>query len=130
MLGPTRDAGEIAKGRGARVARLHAIKDTIIADLARRNLSVDMIALRHGISPGYIRKLFEGDGTTFTEFVLGQRLARAHRMLGDLRFSGRTISAIAFESGFGDLSYFNNAFRRRYGMTPSDVRGAAKQLGR
>ena len=29
VLGPTRDAGEIAKGRGARVARLHAIKDHV-----------------------------------------------------------------------------------------------------
>ena len=31
------------------------------------------------------------------------------------------ISTIAFETGFGDLSYFNLAFRRRYGLTPSDV---------
>ncbi|RVC16943.1 AraC family transcriptional regulator, partial [Mesorhizobium sp. M7A.F.Ca.AU.002.02.1.1] len=27
--------------------------------------------------------------------------------------------------GFNDLSYFNRAFRRRYGATPSDVRAAA-----
>ncbi|RUU46363.1 AraC family transcriptional regulator [Mesorhizobium sp. M6A.T.Ca.TU.002.02.2.1] len=33
-----------------------------------------------------------------------------------------TISSIAFEAGFGDLSYFHRAFRRLYGATPSDIR--------
>jgi AraC-like DNA-binding protein len=46
-------------------------------------------------------------------------------MLGDPSFAERTISAIAYESGFGDLSHFNRAFRRRYGESPTDVRSAA-----
>ena len=46
-------------------------------------------------------------------------------VLRDPRFAERTITAIAYEAGFGDLSYFNRAFRRRYGETPSDVRAAA-----
>jgi transcriptional regulator GlxA family with amidase domain len=68
--------------------------------------------------------LFAGEETTFTEFVLRERLALARRILIDPRFAGHTISAIAFESGFGDLSYFNHAFRRHYGATPSDIRAA------
>jgi AraC-like DNA-binding protein len=43
-------------------------------------------------------------------------------MLTDPRCSERTVSSIAFDAGFGDLSYFNRAFRRRYGATPSDIR--------
>ena len=62
--------------------------------------------------------LFEGEGTTFTEFVLNERLMRAHRMLTDLRFADRLISTIAFDVGFGDLSYFNNS-------SPTPVRGHA-----
>jgi AraC-like DNA-binding protein len=127
VLGATRDAAELAKVRGVRAARLHAIKEEIIGNLSRRNLSADAIAASHGISPSYVRKLFEGDGTTFSDFVLGQRLAQAYRMLSDPRFVDRKISAVAFEAGFGDLSYFNNAFRRRFGMTPSDVRAAARR---
>jgi len=28
--------------------------------------------LRHGITPRYVSMLFDGDATTFSEFVLGQ----------------------------------------------------------
>jgi AraC-like DNA-binding protein len=62
-----------------------------------------------------------------SDFVLMQRLTRAHRMLGDPAFAERSIGAIAYEVGFGDLSYFNRAFRRRFGATPSDVREAARR---
>lgn len=122
-MGATRDATEIARGRGVRVARLRAIKADIAAHGA--TLSADQIAARHRLSPRYVRKLFEGEGTSLSDFMLAQRLERAHRMLSDPRQAGLTITAIAFEAGFNDLSYFNRTFRRRYGATPSEVRAAA-----
>jgi len=128
-LGASRDAAHLARGRGVRVARLQALKADIVANLTGRDLSIDRLAARHGISPRYIRSLFDSDQTTFTDFVLNQRLAHAHRCLQDVRFSGYMISTIAFEAGFGDLSYFNLAFRRRYNATPSEVRGAARLGG-
>jgi AraC-like DNA-binding protein len=118
---------EIAQRRGIVAARLHAIKMDIREHLDNCDLSVSLIAARHGISPRTIRASFERDHTTFTDFVLNQRLARVHRCLVDPRFAGRMISTTAFEAGFGDLSYFNHAFRRRYGATPSDIRAAARQ---
>ena len=36
---------------------------------------------------------------------------------------------MAGEAGFNDLSHFNRAFRRRFGVTPSDVRRAANKNG-
>jgi len=68
----------------------------------------------------YVHKLFENEGLTFSTFVLGLRIARAHRMLADARLADRNISAIAFAVGFGDLPYLNRAFRRNYGVTPSE----------
>jgi AraC-like DNA-binding protein len=126
-LGATGDAAHIARGRGVRVARLRALKAYILANFTRRDLSIETVARRHGISPRYIRTLFDSDQTTFTDFVLNQRLARAHRCLIDPRFVGHMISTIAFEAGFGDLSYFNHVFRRRYNATPSDIRAAARK---
>ena len=125
-LGATGDAAEIAHGRGLRAARLSAIKADIVANLANPDLSIAAVAARHGVTPRYVGMLFESEGSSFTDFVLEQRLYRAHRTIADPRHADRMISAIAFAAGFGDLSYFNRTFRRRFGMTPSDLRARAR----
>jgi AraC-like DNA-binding protein len=124
-IGATRDAAEIANGRGLRAARLRAVKSDIAAHLAGHDLKIGAVAVRLGISDSYIRKLLEGEDTSFSDFVLEHRLTRAHRMLTDPRFAQRSITSIAFDAGFGDLSYFNRCFRRRFGDTPSGVRAEA-----
>jgi AraC-like DNA-binding protein len=67
-------------------------------------------AARRCVSPRYVQMLFEAEGTTFSRFVRGQRLARAHRLLTDPGHAAWTITAVALESGFGDLPTFNHAF--------------------
>ena len=125
-IGATRDAAVVASGRGAKAARLAAIRSDILRTLGRSDLSTELIAARHGISPRYVRKLFEDDGSSFSAFVLTERVARAHRMLIDRRYAHLNIAQVAHESGFGDVSYFNRAFRRHFGATPSDFREAAR----
>ncbi|SHL96668.1 AraC-type DNA-binding protein [Bradyrhizobium lablabi] len=121
-VGGTRDAIEVARGRGIPAARLSAIKSDILGNLLSRNLSIETICARHGITPRYLRMLFAGEQTTFSDFVTGRRLALVLRKLRNPDRAGHTISAVAYECGFGDLSYFNRVFRRQFGMTPSDVR--------
>ena len=48
-------------------------------------------------------------------------------MLTDMRLAWRSISSVAFEVGFGDLSYFDRVFRQRYGATPSEVRRSTER---
>jgi len=127
-LSPAQQGTEVAKGRRLRAARLHAIKADIIANLGYADLSIVDVAARHRITPRYVQALFEEQGSTFTEFVLTERLARAYRILSNPRFADRSITAVAFEVGFGDLSYFNRTFRRRFGCAPSRLRGAAYAL--
>ena len=113
-IGATEDAAESAANRGARAACLWAIKQDVANHLDEPGLSVATVAARHELMPRYVQRLFEREGTTFTAYLLEQRLAQAYRALIDPRYSGRKISAIAFDSGFGDLSYFNRTFRRQY----------------
>ncbi len=124
-LGATRDAKSTARARGVPAARLRAAKTYIIENSHRRDLSIGMVAAHLGVTPRYLQRLFEGDGKTFSTWLLNQRLIRAHRMLCKARFSEQAVSAIAYGVGFGDLSYFNRCFRRLYGITPRDVREAA-----
>jgi AraC-like DNA-binding protein len=123
----TRDGRAIAVGRGIRAARLRAIMADITANLADCDLRVVAVARRQRVTPRYVHKLFEDEGLTFSTFVLAQRLSRVHRMLNDARLADRNISSLAFDVGFGDLSYFNRAFRRRYDATPSEIRQSAQQ---
>lgn len=125
-IGASRDAAEVARNRGVRAARLHAVKADIACLLEDATLSAATLATRQGVTPRYIHKLFESEGTTVSKFVLGQRLVRVHRMLNDVRHAGLTIGTIAYRAGFGDLSTFNREFRRHFGVTPSDVRAARR----
>jgi AraC-like DNA-binding protein len=121
-VGATRDGWAIAEGSGIRAARLRAIMADITANLYDCDLTVAAVARRQRLTPRYVHKLFEGEGLTFSAFVLCRRLSRAHRLLSDPRLGDRTIGSVAFDVGFGDLSYFNRIFRRRYDATPSEIR--------
>ena len=95
-------------------------------DVARRAADIDLgiasIARMHGLSSRYIQILFEEEGTTFSEYLGLQRLALAHRLLVDTGNDRRKISDVALAAGFGNVSYFNRAFRRLFGATPSEIR--------
>jgi AraC-like DNA-binding protein len=121
-IGAHRDATVAAEHRSVRAARLQAIKADVMGNVGRLDLSVAAVAARHNVTPRHIHRLFEAEDASFTEFVYGEKLARAHRMLADFRHDGRRISDIAYDLGFSDLSAFNRMFRRRYVATPSEVR--------
>jgi AraC-like DNA-binding protein len=128
-VGATRDAADIAYGRGMRAARLQAAKAFITRNIRRADLSARAVAIHLGVTPRYVHLLFETEGLSCDKFIIERRLERAYEMLFDLQHSGRTITAIAFTAGFSDLSHFNRAFRRRFGMTPSEVRHAGRDAG-
>ena len=110
-----------------RVAKLQAIKSDIGQNLDRPDLSIAALAARHACTSRFVQRLFEMVGTTFTEYVLAQRLVWAYRKLVDPRYQSEKISAIAYDCGFNDVSYFNRMFRRYFAVAPSDVRGPGRK---
>jgi len=105
-----------------RGGRLAAIKADIETRLERRELSIDMIAGLYGVTPRAIQKAFGAEGRTFSDYVMERRLERAWLKLTSAEDDAISISSVAFEVGFGDLSYFNRSFRKRFGRSPSQVR--------
>lgn len=126
-LGASGEAAEIAQGRGLRVARLQAMKTDIFSRLSDPNLSLDTIARSQNLSPRYIRALLENEDTNFSAFVLEARLRQSYRLLLSPHFRDQPVIQIALSAGFNDISWFNQAFRRRFGCTPTELRreGAA-----
>jgi AraC-like DNA-binding protein len=121
-LGASGDSQEIAAARGLRAARLKAMEALIERHLDNPELAPDAVARHLRISPRTVQRLFETEGTTFSGFVLKRRLARALAVLGDLRGNPARVADVALACGFGNVSYFNRAFRERYGATPTDIR--------
>jgi AraC-like DNA-binding protein len=122
LCGASGEAAALAADRGGRAARLRAIKQDIVGNLEHGDVSLEAIARRQRVSARTVQKLFDHAGTTFSEYVLEQRLALARRLLADPRQRREKIASVAFAAGFGDLSYFYRAFRRRYDELPTDVR--------
>ncbi|EEF63027.1 beta-N-acetylglucosaminidase domain-containing protein [Pedosphaera parvula] len=54
-------------------------------------------------------------GQSWRRYVLGLRLNHAAGLLAETE---RSVVAVAFESGFDDLSYFNHSFKTAYGCSP------------
>jgi AraC-like DNA-binding protein len=125
-LGATSEAGEIARARGARAARLAAILSGIERRSSDPGLSAITTALSLGVTPRYVHLLLEETGKSFTHHVLEKRLEKAAAVLREPQWRDRRIADIALEAGFTDLSHFSRAFRKKYGATPSDVRKAIR----
>lgn len=121
ILGPTRDAAEVASRRGVRAARLQAICTYIDANISNPRLDVGAVAKRHRVSTRYVQRLMEAEGETFSHYVLRLRLDRVAAMLSE-RGRRLGIGEIALACGFNDLSYFNRTFKRRFGESPRRFR--------
>jgi AraC-like DNA-binding protein len=121
LLGNGSDHKELALQRGFSSARLDLMKTEVLKDLTSPGLTIANVAHCAGLSERQAQRLFAQSGTTFSEFVLEQRLLLARRILLSEYDGQRKVSDAAYTAGFNDLSYFNRSFRKRFGVTPSDV---------
>lgn len=89
-------------------------------------LSLDQVSRAVGVSPIYLTQEFRrSEGIPLYQYHLSLRLARA---LTELPHSN-DITGLALDLGFSSHSHFTLAFRRRFGMTPSQYRRSAPSNG-
>ncbi|MBV9954471.1 MAG: AraC family transcriptional regulator, partial [Pseudolabrys sp.] len=111
------DFSQLAKSRGLRAVRLESIRQAIAKNFNRADLTADALAKMVQLSPRYIQHLLHEEGTTVSAEVTSLRLDRAFGALTDRARAQHSVSDIAYQCGFSDLSTFYRAFKRRYGMT-------------
>jgi AraC-like DNA-binding protein len=121
------DLGALPRRRGLRAARLLEILSAIKSGHADPAFSLPRVSAKLGLSPRYIQDLLCETGSSFTERVLEMRLQTARAMLSDARHDRLKVSEIAYACGFNEISYFNRCFRRRFGASPTQFRGAGHE---
>jgi transcriptional regulator GlxA family with amidase domain len=95
-----------------------------VLDWAARHLrephSIDALAERAAMSRRHFTRHFrQATGTSFKQWLLGQRVAQARRMLES---SDASIEAVATEAGFGTALSLRQHFRAVLRTSPSDYR--------
>ena len=105
-------------------ARIHrkAIEMTrFISDNAERGITASDVANAVALHPKYAMSLFRTSlGMTITQYLVRRRLVTAQKLLVSTE---KSAAAVAYESGFGSVSRFYEAFHRQVGMSPREFRG-------
>lgn len=111
--------------------------DWYVSDVMRRlDRAVELIEHRHaepltladlaaaaGMSPWHFVRVFRNTvGLPPHRYLTAVRLRRAAARLDQ----GENVTTACYASGFGSLSHFITAFRKRYGVVPSDVRRGSR----
>jgi AraC-like DNA-binding protein len=123
-LGAGHNARDLSRTRGSRAAKLNAIAAEIRAGCLSPGCSIGTVAARVGLSARSVQDILHDTGRTFTDRMTELRLQRARALLGDHRNAGQRIVQIALQCGFNEVAHFNRAFRRRFDMSPSEMRAA------
>lgn len=106
------------------VTRLDRVRRAVRKRLHSATLTPASLGRDVGMSRSQLYRLMEGEGGVI-RYIQRQRLRAIHTALSDPE-DERPIAVIAEACGFYDPSTFSRTFRREFGVTPSDVRAAAR----
>nr|WP_240897806.1 helix-turn-helix domain-containing protein [Kineococcus vitellinus] len=119
----------IAEVRGAAVGQRSAVlfgqlTGWIDAHLLDEDLTTELVAAEHFLSPRYVRKLFADHEVTVSGYVRTKRLERVRDELSRPWNAHLPIAALAARWGFHNPSVFSRCFARRFGLGPQEFRRA------
>ena len=121
LQGVLQGGGRSHAGAGRSDRLRHQARSHIDAHLSDPDFDSAALAEALGVGARYLQMVFAQVGTTPSRIVLTRRLDAAAALLKRLD-KPPSITAIALECGFNDLSYFSRSFRRRFGVSPTRYR--------
>ena len=113
------NGGNENQGNEADGAFVEKVRDEIVEVLGERRLALATIAGRLGVSGRTLQRRLTENGRKFKTMVVEVRIEQAREHLLDPSLS---ITEIAKRLGYGDVSSFDHAFRRRCGVSPRQWR--------
>jgi AraC-like DNA-binding protein len=124
---------EVVSGRSREPAtttardRRRAVETALWIDAnSHQEIDLEDAASEAGISPFHFLRLFAGVlGVTPHQYLVRSRLRHAARLLADDDIS---VTDIAYDVGFGDLSNFVRTFHRAAGVSPRKFREASRGM--
>jgi AraC-like DNA-binding protein len=111
-----------------RVAHRSRALRHIRARLPDRDLTPARVAEACGLSLAYLNEIFRGSGRGVEATIFAERLERAGVVLLAPDHVGSQIATIAYNLGFSDPAHFTRAFRRHFGVSPSEWRSGPPRV--
>lgn len=85
-----------------------------------KEITLNDISNSINLNPAYFSSLFkQKTGQTFVQYKTNLRLEKARELL---RHTNKSITEIAFEIGFNNVTHFTRTFKKNFGFTPSHLR--------
>jgi AraC-like DNA-binding protein len=108
------------------VAHRQRVLAYIRQHLADPALSPQHVAQGCGLSVAYLHRILRAGGLSAESFIFEQRLDKCRELLLSPRHRHRSIAELAYQVGFSHPSHFSRLFKRRFGMTPRDLRAGSR----
>jgi two-component system response regulator YesN len=110
-------------GAAQRRSRSLALVDKsrqIIRNEYRDPINLQIVAERLNVSSNYLSAVFKQElKIGFIEFLIEFRMMKAKELMKDPTLKIQTIGSMV---GYGDQNYFARAFRKRFGVSPTEYR--------
>ena len=100
--------------------RVAAFVEDYIGKHYKEPVSIEAMAEKIGLSPGYVRSIFKNSkGMTVKTYLSEYRLEKACSLLKNTSLGVGRIGQLV---GYDNVSYFCSIFQKRYGKTPNEWR--------
>ncbi len=99
-----------------------SIVDELIEEHLSNKLTIGFLAESLGVSEGYFSRAFRSSvGKTPLDYIIDRRVSRARQLI---QRSSADLSTIANACGFSSHAHMTETFRRRLGLSPTQLRKA------